>query len=315
MESKLNIDEIANLNELPLAQMLECPIDGMVSLTPVICKKCETVFCNDCVQQWKKKSSDCPMRCKPMEIIDYDKTILKHQIDLIRLKCPNEINGCKEKILWKDLEIHKNFCIYQSEKCEKCENDLSFITKISHLVENCQKNQLKCIYCPNSINLKQYTIHVNDCFKKNFDLFCKFCLKKHLNKDENCLKIINCVDCKLPDLHCDIIKKIHKCLFDQSGEKLSQYLRSLQNKFSNFQQESTKEIKLSSDSIAKKYKEIIEEIEKKNNDKKISLEKKKILMDEKYLNKINESKMKLKDKILILEKENDDLQQNFRSIL
>jgi hypothetical protein len=50
MVTKLNPEEIVNMDEIPLGEMLECPIDGMISLNPIICKKCETVFCIDCIE-------------------------------------------------------------------------------------------------------------------------------------------------------------------------------------------------------------------------------------------------------------------------
>lgn len=310
MENKLSKDDIVNLHEIPLAEMLECPIDGMISLTPVLCKKCETVFCNDCITSWMKRSSECPMRCKPMETIAFDKTILKQQIDLIRLRCTYENFGCKENVLYREMKNHDKICLYIPISCEKCAKEIPSISYLAHLFESCQKYQLRCIYCSNNYNLRNYTIHLKDCFIKNISSFCKICLKVHISKDDHCLKVESCGKCKMPDLKSDIVKNIHICVLNETAEKFNIYLRNLYNKVSLAKKEVTKDLISISETIYKRFIEMTTEIKKKLNEKFLALETNKNLIHEKNLGKFIEAKKKKKDNILSLEKDCEEIQRN-----
>ncbi len=313
MVTKLNPEDIMNLDEIPLGEMLECPIDGMISLNPIICKKCETVFCIDCIESWKKKSKDCPMRCNPLETIDYSKTILKHSIELIKVRCKYEKNGCHEGILYKDKLNHEMNCLYKTFSCEKCKLDVTMKNYPNHLAETCKSYQLRCVYCSGEFNIKNYSIHIRDCFNKKVSNFCRYCLKVHTSFDEPCLKLENCESCKMPDLKDDLVKKNHKCCLDISSERIKNYLRIVHSKILSSSQDYTKEIINNTNNVKTKFIEMTNDIINKLMEKVNIIEKDRTSYFDKQSVKIAECKKIKKDKISSLQKELDETQNKINS--
>ncbi len=76
-KGKISPEHIANRDKLHLDNYLECPIDKMVCTTLIMCKKCETIFCPECIEDLKKRSYVCPMHCNPIELIKRDRTIIR----------------------------------------------------------------------------------------------------------------------------------------------------------------------------------------------------------------------------------------------
>ena len=314
MEIKLSIEDIVNRDEIPLVETLECPIDSMISLTPVICKKCETVYCTDCINSWKKKSSECPMRCKPIELIECDKTIFKQQIDLIRVLCPNKEFGCFEKVLYREKLLHEKKCLYIPFKCDKCELKMATNSYISHLTESCDKSKLMCIYCSNHFNILFLSKHIEICFKNNLNSFCETCMKIHKIKEECSLKVEDCEKCKMPDLKFDLINKIHKCCYENSADKVNLYLRNIHNKISSATQEFSRQYILNYNNLINKYHDFAAEINKKLDDYIISLERKKLNYHDDPLKKFISVKIEKKANILLIDKELEEVKNKIECI-
>ena len=193
MERKLNREEIANEAQLPLLDSLECSIDMMISLNPYICKKCENVFCQECLSSWKKKSGDCPMRCSPFETTSLENTVLKTQIKKIRLFCVNKIYGCKETPLVFEKDNHEKNCAYQPINCPKCKIFVSKFDLNEHYLKSCEKMKIKCLLCEINFSLLDFFNHIKLCLN-NFSN-CENCFKKintnQINFQEEHFK--NCV--------------------------------------------------------------------------------------------------------------------------
>ena len=85
-----------------------------------ICETFETLFCENCINNWKKKNNTCPKRCSNFIIKDAP-TVLKKLLD-------------KLKIL-----------------CTFCKNDFNYDTYLyKHFPECYKTNRLvKCPFCPN----------------------------------------------------------------------------------------------------------------------------------------------------------------------
>lgn len=231
---KLSTDEIANIHEIPLINHLECPIDSMISLNPVICDKCETLFCPDCVDTWKKRSNTCPM-CKttPFETINnLEKHIMKDQINKIKLFCQNYDSGCLTLIAPNEIDKHSKTCEYRKVRCPKCSKDVTFIETNSHYFDVCIGTRIKCIICCQEFNLKYILDHMKSC---TIDSLCNTCFNNPSNNhaQECTIKIDLCSRCNLPDTAYEIKWNGHKCLEAQINTNLNAYFKCLHSKLDN----------------------------------------------------------------------------------
>jgi len=239
MEIKINSDDIANPDEIPLLSHLECTIDFKISLNPVLCSKCETIFCQSCIDDWRKKSNSCPMRCTPLEVYSPGDSIIRQQLKKIKLFCINKKLGCDEHILVADMKYHEKNCLYQPIKCEFCSKDKIpklFYTK--HLMEECQHNVVKCISCDEFYFPNKLTDHLKKCVVERIN--CEFCNGFHTNvteKDKCIYSLMKCPKCKFPDLFVDLIKEKHICL--EEGERtnnnqIALYVLNIRKKIIDF---------------------------------------------------------------------------------
>ena len=108
---KIEKNEISNPEEILLLDSLECQ-DNIIPLKPYICSKCYTIFCNECIEKYKEKSNDSPMRCSPFNIIEMKNLIINQQLNLIKVNCKFMKNRYSSKILLKEIKIHENYCNY-----------------------------------------------------------------------------------------------------------------------------------------------------------------------------------------------------------
>jgi len=208
MEIKLNREEIANPDEIPLLDDLECTIDMMISLSPYSCRKCENLFCQECVKSWTKKSVVCPMRCSPFKYGPLENSILTTQINKIRLFCTNKSNGCKETCTIRDKEEHEKGCEYAPIECGQCKRYVCRKILNEHYFKACEKMKIKCYLCQESFSLFHFlSLHLEKCFKQA--QYCEFCFRrviissKNLNSNALNEHVSNC-ECRV-----DICKKCH----------------------------------------------------------------------------------------------------------
>jgi len=216
MEKKICREDIANENEIPLINDLECSIDMSISLNPLICRKCENIFCQDCAEKWKQKSNTCPMRCEPFEVKKVENTLYGAQLKKIRLFCGFADKGCKETPLHFEKEKHEKDCNYRPIRCPKC--NIYGIPKFSleeHMLTKCERLKIKCFICNNLKSLGEFMKHFEDCY--NISFRCEYCFSRinslneaEINKhNENCvMKVQNCKKCKFPDFKKNL-EKMH----------------------------------------------------------------------------------------------------------
>jgi len=313
---KISIDDIVNTDELPLINYLECPIDNSISMTPLMCKKCETCFCQDCIETWKKKSNICPMRCNPMELINIDKTILKHQLDKLRLACGNYNMGCLAKLLVKDISAHEKLCEYKGIKCDKCQETIPAIGLLMHLYESCKSNVVNCFICNSSVNLAHVLSHLGKCDIESS--ICAVCIQPIAENTELhwkvcSLKVINCQNCKLPELQSEIYNGNHKCMIDSDLTDVNKYLKSLQSKYEFSVNEITAKCEERYNEFLKKLGDINTEILKREHEKFTKLEHKLARLSDEYLKKMFNLKREKKEYLNKLDHEVQELEKKIVS--
>jgi hypothetical protein len=297
--NKISPDEIANRDELHLDNYLECPIDNMVSVNPIMCKKCETIFCPDCIEDWKKRSNVCPMRCSPMELIKTDKTIIRQQINKIKLFCPYEKYGCFEKVLFNEVTRHERICEYRPVECDKCKEKVSLITYIDHLYVGCKDRMIKCSLCEIELNFSELVGHMASSAKT----LCQNCCDiDNVHKCQFEIKL--CEHCNLPDFANNIINNIHKCAQDRN---YTTYIRNLLLKYESFV--STKAYLVKFDAFKKNLDNIYNDIVKKLADKEKALESKVRDLKDKAVNKTNHMKKDICEAIDKIKNENLELKK------
>jgi hypothetical protein len=272
---KVSLDDIVNQNELPLINSLECPIDSMVPLNPMMCKTCETIFCPDCIESWMKRSKVCPMRCNPLEVITIDRHVLKNQVNKIKLGCPYHDSGCLAQLSVNEVARHERICDYRPSKCDKCKEVVSFTLMNSHFYESCKMNKIICFICTQTFNLNSLSAHLISC-SSNASL-CECCAQKVLSDQAthniNCpLQIFQCKLCKLPELNFEIKNGTHKCISDLKENSLTTYLKCLHSKYeSSVNNAINKKDELFMD-FNKKINDLAAEVFKRENDRSSAVE-------------------------------------------
>ena len=133
-ESPKNIDDLI------------CKICAYILFDPFECENCGTPYCKDCIDEWHKKSSQCPIKCGGTLKIKPAHRFIKKMLAELQLKCPNKncpvvikleqvanhlmscdysvinctYDECTEKLVRKDLKNHLITCKFKVQICEKC---------------------------------------------------------------------------------------------------------------------------------------------------------------------------------------------------
>ena len=81
-----------------------CTLCKNILIKPVMCMKCQKVYCKNCIDKWKEKNEKCPDGC---DSPDYQNSLAKIEIlSKFKFMCPN----CGQDILYNDVEKHPNSC-------------------------------------------------------------------------------------------------------------------------------------------------------------------------------------------------------------
>lgn len=288
---KLQLEEILNQNEISLLRNIECPIDNMIPLenNAVVCKKCETVYCKDCIESWKKTNNICPMRCQPMELIPIEKTILIQQLERIQVKCKYFSYGCTSRVGVKETtKTHENECYYKQVECPKCITKVNEGFFFDHLISKCEKSKLRCFVCIREYNLSSFHSHLKSCIESN--VVCEICSDYHQKESFNeglsseCkMKLVICKKCNMPEVSCYLYSNVidHNCISDKFSNcqfAISNYLLYLGSRIESLIEKKVKEKTILIKNIKNEYKDISEFIEKKIQSKisMINIKRKKI---------------------------------------
>lgn len=322
-KKKISIDEIVNHKEITLIRSLECPIDNMVPLEnqAVVCKKCETIYCEDCINVWKKTSNICPMRCSPMEFIKVDqaKTIVGQQLQKIRIKCPNDIYGCDIKVLLKDHKTHEAECPYRQETCPSpnCSIKKCYYLISNHLLKECESLKVCCFVCNKKYFLVEIKDHIISCLEINE--FCEICNGYHSNTNNSCrLKILKCSKCDLPELSYLIGTPEHICLYEvylNNSNSLNNYLLQLTVRIQASMDKSQKDRTLINSNFINDFKEKIKTVQKAYFNTIYFLNNKKKKVHEEFKKKLQLKSFTCKENIEKLSVNIGVLEQKIESII
>lgn len=207
---KLDPDRVHNLNDININ--LECPIDLLISVKPVMCDKCECLYCNDCVVKLNKCSLCLNENAK---FISIENNIINYEINKLLIHCNYKNNGCSLISNIIEIRKHEKTCQYKLIKCTdfNCNKEIPKIHMTEHLIKECLYKKQKCLFCKKELNLEVYEKHILECVKTSE--LCNKCYYFHEDNRNNelcCYKIEICSKCSLPDFNILIYNNNHKCL-------------------------------------------------------------------------------------------------------
>ena len=322
-KTKISVDEIVNQKDIILIRSIECPIDNMVPLENYaeICKKCQTVYCMDCIQVWKKTSNICPMRCSPMQLIKVQDTIVAQQLAAIKIKCKYEFFGCDEKILLKEYRKHEIECPYRQETCQACNYPKCHFLMIHHLLKECENLKLQCFICSNKYHFGDIQEHISKCLEVN--IYCDICNGYHNKSLSNCnskgggneykcrLSIETCKKCGLPELNYLIGTPEHICLNSKNQSNqlcLNNYLLQLSVRVHVSMEKSLKDREKNNQLFISDFHDKLKFIQRVYFNKIYSLYSKKKKISEDYKRRIQNKNNSLKEDISKIEENIQSLQ-------
>ena len=105
MENYINEETVVK-NEIYSAfkDDVTCPICSKLLINPMMCMRCQNVYCKKCIEAWNKKDNKCPNRC---ENPDYHKSLEKsNTLSKLKFKCEK----CGEEILYNNVQKHMDNC-------------------------------------------------------------------------------------------------------------------------------------------------------------------------------------------------------------
>jgi WD40 repeat protein len=191
--------DLLSENHRSMGTELVCMICLEIVLNPVMCSKCENLFCKDCIDRLLQKSNKCPNLCN---FIEKEKNImLKKILNKIEFKCIFNKSGCLKIIPYSEFLNHIKDCEFGNFGCNSpgCEY-FDIKTGILTHIETCDYREFECSLCNNFIAKHLFDAHTTEC--ENKSIVCKFCYKFFQNKllkshMENCDEYeITCEECE-----------------------------------------------------------------------------------------------------------------------
>ena len=146
----MEIENIVNLEGLEeFIDLVKCKICFMISIKPVSCKQCESVFCRDCLTKWHEKNNTCPIRCKDFAINE-EPRLVKNILSKFYYLCKN----CKNKICLNEFENHSQFCSETKICCPDCYQLIRKTFLSTHSKFFCENATVQCLLCRSLVKRK-----------------------------------------------------------------------------------------------------------------------------------------------------------------
>lgn len=89
-------DEIYN----GFKDLVKCFICKNILKDPMMCTKCQKVFCKDCIEIYTKQNKKCPNKCKKSKYKKCDDK--SAMLSMLKFRCKN----CKEEVKYNNVKIH-----------------------------------------------------------------------------------------------------------------------------------------------------------------------------------------------------------------
>ena len=118
-----------------------CPLCSNVLIDPIMCTKCQKVYCQRCINEWSKKEKKCPNNCDELKI---QKCIGKNDILFkLNFKC----EACGKNFNYEEAIKHLKKCYpdkkFPEEKIEENGKENGIENIIENKIVNQNKNQTK----------------------------------------------------------------------------------------------------------------------------------------------------------------------------
>ncbi len=146
-ESGINDDYIENITSFSenILESLECPLCAGIVNNPYECRKCQTLYCQECWKQLEISNKGCVMRCEN-PIIEKANKFVFGLLEKLLLKCPL----CEEGGLnYQKFLLHYECCVIANkygtiEELTKLEKEKDEeIDKLKHDIEKLKSNSYK----------------------------------------------------------------------------------------------------------------------------------------------------------------------------
>ena len=146
-ESGINEDYIENIGSFSenILESLECPLCAGIVNNPYECRKCQTLYCQECWKQLEISNKGCVMRCEN-PIIEKANKFVFGLLEKLLLKCPL----CEEGGLnYQKFLLHYECCVIANkygtiEELTKLEKEKDEeIDKLKHDIEKLKSNSYK----------------------------------------------------------------------------------------------------------------------------------------------------------------------------
>lgn len=161
-ETKLNLKlkfieekEIKNENwngleeyiKLHIEAELKCPLCNDLFNEPLVCYKCESIFCSECIKSHLKKSHKCPS-CFSMiflNLLNKADDIVKENYNKVLIKCPNK--GCRDTYNANEIKGHYELCVFKDNSTDRVKhiNKIVYQNEDDPYVKNHMLNYLSTL--------------------------------------------------------------------------------------------------------------------------------------------------------------------------
>ena len=134
-ENTIIKDELYNA----FKESVTCPLCLSILINPVMCMKCQNVFCKKCVGDWSKKDEKCPNRCTEP---NYQRCLGKNEIlSKLKFKCET----CGNNYKYEEAQKHLNSCYpgQINEEENKIENNNNKLTKTEPKFEKISRDEIE----------------------------------------------------------------------------------------------------------------------------------------------------------------------------
>lgn len=125
---------------------------------------CEHTFCSSCIHTWLTHYHSCPEDRQNLWPSDLKPIFryMKSDLDSLKIRCDNEVEGCKVEVLLGNLKNHlKEECAFKKVSCPNkgCEESINCCELETHLII-CDFQTAQCTKgCGLQVNMNEITQH------------------------------------------------------------------------------------------------------------------------------------------------------------
>ena len=102
---------------------ITCPLCSNILIDPIMCTKCQKVYCQRCINEWSKKEKKCPNNCEELKI---QKCIGKNDILFkLNFKC----EACGKNFNYEKAIKHLKKCYPDKKFPEEKESKFEKLTR------------------------------------------------------------------------------------------------------------------------------------------------------------------------------------------